>query len=158
MRLNVQPHPTEFTHEGAPARAMTPLQALRRSVMSCLLWEREAYEDGEEIADRIVRLAGQVPVTDLAQLAIEVRTAGNLRHVPLLLLSVLAERGHGRLVADTIEAVLTRADEPAEFLAIHAARNKVTPHKMKPVITAQMKKGIGRALRKWDEYQLAKWS
>ena len=29
---------------------------LRRSVLSCLLWEREFYEDGQEIGSRIAEL------------------------------------------------------------------------------------------------------
>lgn len=158
MRLNVKPTFTETTHEGAPAKPMTPMQALRRSVMSCLLWEREFYEDGEEIAARIVRLAGQVPVTDLAALAVEVRQAGNLRHVPLLLLSVLAERGSGSpLVGETIFRTIQRADEMAELLAVHAARNKVAPSALKRTVSKQMKVGLASALHRFDEYQLAKY-
>ena len=39
------------THEGAPARRLTPLETLRRSVLACLLWEDAFYEDGEQIGD-----------------------------------------------------------------------------------------------------------
>ena len=35
-----------FTHEGARARRFTPEQELRRSLMNCLLWEDQFYEDG----------------------------------------------------------------------------------------------------------------
>ena len=50
LKLNVL-HPLRGfglvrTHEGAPAAAVTPEQALRRSVLSCMFWEREFYEDG----------------------------------------------------------------------------------------------------------------
>ena len=34
------------THEGAPAATITAEQALRRSVLACMLWENEFYEDG----------------------------------------------------------------------------------------------------------------
>ena len=34
------------THEGGPAKAITPEQALRRSVLACMLWEDEFYEEG----------------------------------------------------------------------------------------------------------------
>lgn len=158
LRLNVATRYTEVTHEGAPAKPVAPMQALRRSVMSCLLWEREFYEDGEEIAQRIARLAGEVPVGELAALAVEVRKAGHLRHVPLLLLSVLAERGAGTaLVSRTIAETISRADELAELLAVHAARNKVAPTALKPVLSAQMKRGLAAALAKFDEYGLAKY-
>lgn len=158
MRLNRKPiAPHGYTHEGAKAAPMKPLQALRRSVMSCLLWESEFYEDGEEIATRIYRLAQSVPPVEVAKLAIEVRTVGNLRHVPLLLLSALARQPNGTpLLADTIEDVIQRADELSEFLVIHAKMNNVSPNAMKKTISAQMKKGIARAFTKFNEYSLAK--
>src|SRR5882757_5773001 len=57
MRLNLKIFGIHGqTHEGALAAPMNATQALRRSVMSCLLWENEFYEDGEEIAVRIARL------------------------------------------------------------------------------------------------------
>lgn len=147
------------THEGGRAAHLTPMQELRRSVMSCLLWEREFYEDGEEIAGRIARLAAAVPAADLAALAVEVRAQAKLRHAPLLLLSVLAETGHGRMVADAIAETIGRADEMGEFLTIHAARKGVSPGslKAKGVLTKQVRLGLARALGKFDAYQLAKY-
>ena len=50
MRTNVAPRFTEQTHEGGQASRMNDEQALRRSVMACMLWESEFYEDGKEIA------------------------------------------------------------------------------------------------------------
>ena len=44
-----------FTREGAPAKAFTPEDELKRTVMNCLLWEDQFYEDGVSIADRISR-------------------------------------------------------------------------------------------------------
>ena len=40
------------THEGARAHHISVLAQLRRSVLSCLLWESEFYEDGEEIGSK----------------------------------------------------------------------------------------------------------
>lgn len=149
-----------FTHEGGAAYAhMTPEQALRRSVMSCMLFEGEFYEDGEEIAKRITRLAAEVGPAKLAKLAIEVRTAGNLRHVPLLLLTILARTGAGsRLVSDTIPQVIQRADELAEFLAIYARVNGVTPDKLKSKLSAQVKLGLAAAFGKFNAYALGKYN
>lgn len=149
MKMNLAVRYQEKTHEGAPASRMTPEQALRRSVLSCLLWEREFYEDGQSIANRITDLAEKVTPQVLADLAIEAREKFNLRHVPLLLLTCLAKRG-GSLVGETIERVIQRADELAEFLAMYWRKGK-TP------VSAQVKKGLARALRKFDEYQLAKY-
>lgn len=149
MRLNVANRHTETTHEGAPAARMTPEQALRRSVLSCLLWEREFYEDGQEIAGRIEALAGEVPAATLAALAVEAREAYKLRHVPLLLTTALAKRG-GPIVGETVERVIQRADELAELLAIYWRGGK------RP-LSKQLKVGLARALRKFDAYQLAKY-
>ena len=44
------------THEGAKARRVNAEMQLRRSVMSCLLWEKEFYEEGEDIASRVASL------------------------------------------------------------------------------------------------------
>lgn len=157
-RLNVTPKFTEKTHEGAPAARMNAEQALRRSVLSCLLWEREFYEEGEKIADRIFRLAGEVPASKVAALAIEARSQFNLRHVPLLLLAALARMSSGTsLVSETIAATIQRADDMTEFLAIYARMNGVGPNALKGKLSAQVKKGLGAALRKFDEYQLAKY-
>lgn len=155
-RINVAPKFDEVTHEGAPAARMSAEQALRRSVLSCLLWEREFYEDGEEIAARIVKLADEVPAGVLANLAVEARSRFNLRHVPLLLTAALAKRG-GVIVGNTIEAVIQRADELSEFLAIYAKANGVSPKALKPKLSNQVRKGLARAFRKFNEYALAKY-
>ena len=64
MRLNLakyyKPRVHLRTHEGAPAAKIGPEQALRRSVLSCMLWEGEFYEDGVQIAGRIRELVPQV--------------------------------------------------------------------------------------------------
>src|SRR5215831_18407996 len=153
MRLNVFARKAARTHEGAPAVPRLPAeQRLRRSVMSCLLWEDEFYEDGQSIAERIVTNAMRVTPQALAALAIEAREIFNLRHAPLLLLEVLSRTGKGdRLVADTIVRVVQRADELGELIAIH--------HKLgsKRMIPAQMRKGLARAFAKFDAYALAKY-
>lgn len=151
MQLNIARTVTAQTHGGVPAFAHnTPIQTLRRSVLSCLLWETEFYEDGLGIADRIVETAAKVDTAALAALAIEARTGHNLRHVPLLLLCELAKRG-GKIVGDTIYQTIQRADEPAEFLTLYW-RNGKRP------LAKQVKLGLARAIRKFNAYQLAKYN
>lgn len=156
MRTNAISRHTEVTHEGAPASRMNAELALRRSVLSCLLFEREFYEEGEDIADRIVRLAGEVSDRTLQLLTVEARMQFNLRHVPLLLLSAAAR--HKKLRAETVVATVRRADELAELLAIHAKVNKVKPSELKGTIPNQMKLGLAEAFKKFDEYALAKYN
>jgi 60 kDa SS-A/Ro ribonucleoprotein len=155
MRINSgkAKQPAERTHEGAPAFTdLSGEQRLRRSMLSCLLWEDEFYEDGEAISARITAVASTLDPEFVADLAIEARSKMNLRHAPLLLLTVLAKTGAKRekLVANTIAAVIQRADELAELVAIYW-RNGRRP------LSAQLKKGLARAFAKFDAYELAKY-
>lgn len=154
MKLNrAAAGPALVTHEGAPARRVNEEAMLRRSVMSCLLWEREFYEDGQDIASRICDLVGKVKAETVAGIAVEAREKMKLRHVPLLIVRAMAQASpaHRRLVAATLNAVIKRADEPSEFLAIYW---KV---KRQP-LSAQVKKGLARAITKFDAYSLAKYN
>lgn len=162
-KLNVKvPHPKEYTHEGALAARINPEQQLRRSVLSCLLWEDEFYEDGTEIAQRIVELVSQVKPAKVAALAAEARIKFNLRHVPLLLISALAKTGGLKDPRDfsgyaAVSAVIRRADELAELLAVHAKVNGTNAGSIKKFIPKQMKRGLAEAFKHFDEYQLAKY-
>ena len=156
-KLNVKPNYDDIrTHEGAQAWPhASPEQQLRRSVSSCLLWEKQFYEDGIGIAQRIVAEAERCAPEIVAALAVEARSRLNLRHAPLLLLAVLAKTGKGRpgLVSGAIEATIQRADELTEFLAIHAELTGDAPRRF----PHQVRKGLARAFRKFDAYQLAKY-
>jgi hypothetical protein len=107
MRLNILKNSRDSslrTHEGAPAYTMTPEQALRRSALSCLLWEGEFYEGGAQIATRIRELVPQVAAERVAALAVEARVRMKLRHLPLLLVREMARHAtHRALVANTLE-------------------------------------------------------
>lgn len=152
MRLNIfKQKPRPRTHEGAPARSITPEQALRRSVLSCMLWESEFYEDGVQIAGRIHELVPQVAAERVAALAVEAREQMKLRHAPLLLVREMARHAtHRGLVADTLARVIQRADELSEFVAIYWAGGRQP-------LSAQVKKGLAAAFGKFDEYALAKY-
>src|ERR1700734_2472852 len=91
------------THEGAPAKSISAEQALRRSVLACLLWESQFYEDGVEIAGRVRELVPKVDAAKVAALAVEAREAQKLRHVPLLLLREMGRHAtHRSVVGQTL--------------------------------------------------------
>jgi 60 kDa SS-A/Ro ribonucleoprotein len=147
LNLNFGPR----THEGAPARNISTELQLRRSVLACLLWERQFYEDGVEIAGRIAQLVPKVEAEKVASLAVEARAKMKLRHAPLLLVREMARHAtHRRFVADTLAQVIQRADELAEFVAIYWKDGRVP-------LSAQVKKGLAAAFPKFDEYSLAKY-
>lgn len=148
-----------FTHEGARGRRFTPEMELKRALMSCLLWEDQFYEDGVAIADRIKALVPQVEPARVAALAVEAREQMKLRHAPLLVVREMArQEKHRALVADTLDRVIQRPDEMTELLAIYwaDALGPMQQRKRQPV-SAQIKKGLARALTKFDAYQLAKY-
>jgi hypothetical protein len=151
MRLNILKLYKPRTHEGARARVITPEQALRRSVLSCMLWESEFYEDGVLIAGRIQELVPQVAAEKVAALAVEARERMKLRHAPLLLVREMARHAtHRGLVAETLAHVIQRTDELSEFVAIYWAQGRQP-------LSAQVKKGLAAAFGKFDEYALAKY-
>jgi hypothetical protein len=139
------------THEGAPARAINAEQQLRRSVMACLLWESEFYEDGQSIAQRIADTVPLVKPATVAAIAIEAREQMKLRHVPLLIVREMARHAsHRPLVAETLAGVIRRADEPAEFLAIYWKDGRIP-------VAHQVRAGLQTALYNFDEYDFAKY-
>jgi 60 kDa SS-A/Ro ribonucleoprotein len=140
------------THEGAPARVISPELQLRRAVLACTLWEEQFYESGVEIAHRIAELVPQVDALRVAALAVEARERMKLRHAPLLLVREMARLAtHRALVAETLARVIQRPDELSEFVAIYWAGGR-TP------LSAQVKKGLAAAFTKFDEYALAKYN
>ena len=147
LNLNFGPR----THEGAPARHISPELQLRRSVLACLLWESQFYEDGVEIAGRIAELVPKVAAEKVAALAVEAREQMKLRHAPLLLVREMARhKTHHAPVSETLGRVIQRADELAEFVAIYWKDGRVP-------LSGQVKKGLATAFPKFDEYQLAKY-
>ena len=147
------------THEGAPARTFGPEQQLRRSIMNCMLWEDQFYEDGLAIADRIQALVPKVAPEAVAQIAIDAREKAKLRHAPLLLVRAMAaSEKHRPLVAQTLERIVQRPDEMTEFLAIYWS-DVIGPfeQRKKRPVPAQVKKGLAKAFAKFDAYQLAKY-
>ena len=148
-----------FSHEGTRAKRFTPELELKRALMNCLLWEDQFYEDGVAIAERIKTLVPLVAPARVAALAIDAREIMKLRHAPLLVVREMARHEkHRVLVADTLYRVIQRPDEMTELLAIYwaDALGPQQQRKRQPV-SAQIKKGLARALTKFDAYQLAKY-
>jgi len=150
MQLNQSTSPV-YTHEGGKAKHISPLQELRRTLLSCMLWEGTFYEDGESIADRIRDLSKKVKPEDIAILIVEARTSYKLRHAPLFLAVELARNHTGKMVGKTITNTICRADELTEFLAIYWKDGRCP-------LSKQVKLGLANAFRKFNRYQLSKYN
>lgn len=138
------------TYNGAKSETLSTEQQLRRSVLSCLLWEDTFYEDGISIADRISKLSADVEPSVVASLAVEARSKFKLRSVPLLLALSLAKNGK-EYVRKTLSTIIQRPDEITKFMDLYWKNGK-TP------IAKQVKLGLADAFPKFNEYQLAKWN
>lgn len=141
-----------YTEEGSMDSKINPELQLRRSVMACMLWEDNFYEDGESIVERIKSLVPKVKPYSVYDMAVEAREKMKLRHVPLLLVREMARYdSHKYLVKDSLERVIQRADELSEFLAIYWEDGRCP-------LSSQIKKGLSKAFNKFNEYQLAKYN
>lgn len=144
MKTNTKPPRAEL--------ATRAEQELRRAVLCCLLWEDTHYEDGASIAERISALVHQVPGAVVAALAVEAREDMKLRHVPLMLVREMARIDtHKPYVAWALERVIQRPDELSEFCAIYWKDGRQP-------LSAQVKKGLARAFKKFNEYSMAKYN
>lgn len=136
---------------GMRAASQSPEALLRRTVMSCLLWEKIAYQSGSSVAQQIANMVAQVEPIVAYNVAIEARTIQKLRHVPLYIATVMAElKTHKHLVSSLLPKIILRADELAEFLAIYWKDRR------KP-ISAQIKIGLAEAFKNFNEYHFAKY-
>lgn len=147
--------PKIYTHEGAPAVRIRPLQELIRTVMACMLWEDGFYESGKAVGARIRELVHQVTLDEASRVAIEARENMKLRHVPLLIVREMARHPtlpkNPRIVSETLARVIQRADELSEFLAVYWADGKQP-------LSKQVKLGLAKAFQKFSEYDLAKYN
>lgn len=151
MQLN-RGVPEIHTYEGGKAKHITDEQALRRSLMCCMLWEDQFYEEGAEISKRIAALVGKVKPRFAYDLAIEARNKMKLRHAPLWVANAMLKiPGHKSLVSKLLQEIIQRPDELCEMLAIYWKDGK------RP-LAKQLQKGLAKAFPKFNAYQLAKYN
>lgn len=155
MRINTTENPRVASGKGAPSATYTNEQLLRRAVVSTLLGENVAYQDGTSVMYDIQHLVARVHPQYAAQLAQEAATVFQLRSVPLWIIASLATASpkHRAYVAETIQKVVRRPDQLSELLAMYWKQNgKRVP------LANQLKKGIAEAFTQFDAYQLAKYA
>jgi 60 kDa SS-A/Ro ribonucleoprotein len=152
MRTNLKYQNAPKTHEGALSVDVSAAKELRRTVMANMLFEDTFYESGVDAATRMADLVKRVSFPEAAQIAIDAREKMKLRHAPLFLVREMLRVHKGRQMGDLIARVIQRPDECGELLALYWKDKKDAP------LAAQLKIGLARALKKFNEYQLAKWN
>lgn len=137
-----------MTPAGTVVRGISAEKQLVRMTLANMLWEDQFYVDGKKSAELIADLVKKVDAKFVSNLAIMARTQFKMRHIPLLLTRELARTS--RLAADVLNTVIQRPDEMSEFLSIYWKEGKIP-------LANQVKKGLAKAMGKFNEYQLAKW-
>lgn len=139
------------THEGGRAKILTPEKELERAVLTCMLFEETFYESGSDMAKRISDLCKKVSPEYISKLAVKARSEMHMRSISLFLVRELVKLTKGKIISETLDKVIQRADELSEFLAMYWL------HKKQP-LSAQVKKGLAKAFTKFNAYQLGKYN
>lgn len=133
------------------AAKQSNIQLLRRVTLANLLWEHNAYVDGQSVVDEITRLIPLCDPQDVANLAIECRTMQKLRHTPLFIAVQMCKHDETRpYVKDILPKIITRADMLTDFMALYWMDGKC------PICNAA-KKGLAEAFHNFKEYHFAKY-
>jgi len=159
-KTNVAAVNNERTFEGAHARIPVPVSQLERQVATCMLFENTFYESGSQIAAEIAETCARVNPMEIAAMAIKARNDFKLRHVPLFLLVQLNKRRaeNPGLLRAMVTAVVQRPDEMGEFLSLLQKDPANNGKSLKKIVSAQVKRGLADAFKKFSPYQLAKWN
>jgi len=141
--------PPAFTHEGGPSTNTDSLTRLKRVAMTCMLFEDNFYIDGKTLAESIEQICEKVDKQKIVEISLESSQKGLLRHLPLFLIIQALKKG--AKCAEAISIICNRPDQMTELLSLYWRGDK------KPIAN-QLKKGLAKAFRKFDEYQLAKYN
>jgi len=153
MKTNVKFSGSAHTYEGAIfTENLSPSQELSRTVMACMLFEDSFYESGVDSAERMKSLVSMSSFEEVAEIAINAREKMKLRHAPLFLVRELLRNHKGKKVGDLIRRIIQRPDEMGELLSLYWKDGKDQP------LPAQLKIGLARSMKKFNEYSLAKYN
>ena len=124
---------------GMKAAKQDNISLLRRVVLANLLWENNAYIDGQATVDQIRDLIPLCNPAEVASLAVEARLLQKLRHTPLFIVVEMCKyKEHSRYVSKILPKIITRADMITDFVALYWKDGK------KP-LSAQAKKGLAKS-------------
>ena len=149
--LKKRPRADTVNYAGGEAFAETPKLELA-SIMLASTLQDSFYRSGDATAARLKELIGQMSDKRfVAKAAIYARKEAGMRSITHLAAAELAKSVKGAdWTARFYDRVVHRPDDAIEILAAYrGAHGKVIPN--------SLKKGLGRALARFDEHQLAKY-
>ena len=150
--------PTSKTVNDAGGVAYQPTDKVELMLitMSFLMSGDSYYTTEKSVENKIRELVARITKVDplyVLKLAVHARNEMYLRTVPMYLMVEYAKQGSKTKGAyKYVPHIIKRADEPAEALAYYMESTGSRK------IPAMLKKGLGDALNRFDEYQLAKYN
>ena len=148
----------------APKR-MTTFQKAERTLVTCLLGEDSYYEDGQSVKDRLASYVPELSEDACRKILEEAKVDNKLRHAPIFWAVQMAK--DGKLKSNDVELITDRVDLMADLLSEYWRENQRSEdeidsrrenHKrVNKMVPKQMVKGLQTSLKKFDEYQLAKY-
>jgi 60 kDa SS-A/Ro ribonucleoprotein len=150
LRLNKTAQPTIINHQAGVAFTQAPELELA-SIMLTSTLEPDFYRAANQTVDRMIELVSAVDPELCAKVAIYSRSRFGMRSTSHVVAAELAARVKGqKWFTDFIDQVVIRPDDASEITAYWLAKyGKPFPN--------NLKKGISRALGKFDTYQIAKY-
>lgn len=149
--LKQRPRADTVNLAGGEAFAETPKLELASLMLTSMLRD-EFYRSGDATVTHLKALiAGQDDKRFVAKAALYARKEAGMRSVTHLAAAELARQVKGQSwTAGFYDRVVHRPDDAIEILACYRGTHG-------DVIPNSLKKGLGRALARFDEYQLAKY-
>jgi len=140
--------------EGAPAYSESPKLEFVSLLLTSFV-EDKFYESASAQTKRTVDLMNRIPDKEfLAKAALFARNEYGMRSISHVVASHLAETANGEEWPKRFYAkVARRPDDVTEIISRYAASYNRLPRQ----IPNALKKGLGMALTKFDEYQVAKY-
>lgn len=148
----------------APQR-MTTFQKAERTLVTCMLGEDTYYEDGVSVKERLASYVPELSEDACRKLLKEAKVDNKLRHAPIFWATKMLKEGY--LKADDVEMITDRVDLMADLLAEYWRENpredseiderRQSHKRVNKMVPKQVVKGLQSSLKKFDEYQLAKY-
>ena len=157
--VRVATHPdATINYEGGLAFNASPLTKLYMQAATCLIKEPKFYqskEDSHAEFEKTVSEAIKIDPLFVLQLAVYCREELFLRSVPLFLVNKVAYEKAEPIPASSkyVTRVIQRADELSELMALAMQGQD----KLKGKYPLMIKRGVGNAFGKFDEYQFGKY-
>lgn len=121
----------------------------RRTLVTCMLFEDNAFEDGESITERLTHYVSTLNEEQCRKLLKEAKE-NKLRHAPAFWATKMLKEG--KLKSEDVDTVVDRVDLIMDMLALYWG-DKTNKHGL----PKSLSKGLQKSFGKFDEYQFSKY-